>query len=723
MKVIGLKYGLIFFFLVLICSVHSNTSAQNARIYANAGANSGSSLLGSINNVQNAIDSDVGTNATLVVTGIGNSFVRPIFPSPVAAGTPARIKIGKPSGLLNLLTGVRVRAYLGGTTVSPWFTLNSLTGLLAGVETSEVIFTPVNAGGIPVVYDRIEIRLEGALSLRLSLDVYDVYYLSDELSVCDLVKDYLYGSTSNIVGGMNPVSNPQAAFDGNLGTYADLRANVGLFNKTHLTALFDDRSRSGDSVHVVLRNPGSLLDLSLLTQQFAINTYMDNLLVENMELLQTFISLSLLPGESDIYRLSFPTNEAFNRIEVSLGTGLLSGLGRLHVFDISRSEHSANIEIQNKDDFIFCVGEPLTFIQENTYPGDTYEWKIGNQLLGFNESVVLPEDLPPGEYQIDLLTFRRGCLNATEPTSIAFTLIDVPKKEDIDVIPTGEARRDGDRFIYYEGLNPITLIPNYENDDLPGEFSWYLDEAMTIPIYDGMVDFDGTTYSIDENNVLTVDNWVFRDPDPYEFYLAYTNQLGCLDVKPFNFEAEFIILPQEITHFKAQIRENNQVFITWKSEIKEGYFEVQRSQDDLNFQTISKIPVIIGENEYFVTDSIPSKNNYYRLVHKDLDHKVQFHSSLLRVDMPQMNSSFGKMKVYPNPFINEINILHISEFGDIVSVRIVSIEGNKVVFEQDIDQGAMTSKLTITDLGFLKRGLYILQVFGPTQMFAAKILK
>nr|WP_255742304.1 T9SS type A sorting domain-containing protein [Belliella calami] len=81
------------------------------------------------------------------------------------------------------------------------------------------------------------------------------------------------------------------------------------------------------------------------------------------------------------------------------------------------------------------------------------------------------------------------------------------------------------------------------------------------------------------------------------------------------------------------------------------------------------------------------------------------------------------MKVYPNPFINEINILHISEFGDIVSVRIVSIEGNKVVFEQDIDQGAMTSKLTITDLGFLKRGLYILQVFGPTQMFAAKILK
>ena len=723
MKVIGFKYSLIFFFLALICSVQNNAAAQNARVYANDEIISGSFLLGSLNNVQNAIDSDVGTNATLVVTGVGNAFVRPVFPSPVAAGTPARIKIGKPTGLLSLLSGVRIRAYLGGTVVSPWITLNSLIGLLAGEETSEVKFTPVNTSGVPVVYDRIEIRLSGVLSLGLSFDVYDVYYLSDELSVCESVKDYLYGSSSNLVGGFNPVYNPQAAFDGNLGTYADLRANVGVGNKTHLTALFDDPSRAGDSVHVVLRNPGSLLDLSLLTQQFAIKTYMDNVLVENMELLQTFLSLVLLPGESDIYRLSFPANGSFNRIEVSMGGGLLNALGNLHIFDISRSEHSAKIEIENEEDFVFCVGEPLTFIQENTRPGDTYEWKIGNQLVGINESVNLPEDLPPGEYQIDLLTYRSGCLNATEPTSIAFTLIDVPKKEDINVIPTGEARRDGDRFIYYEGLNPITLVPNYEDSDLPGEFSWYLDEAMTIPIYDGMVDFDGTTYSIDENNVLTVDNWVFRDPDTYEFYLAYTNQLGCLDVKPFNFEAEFIILPQEITHFKTQIKENNEVFISWKSEIREGYFEVQRSQEDLKFQAISKIPVTMGENDYLVTDSNPSKINYYRVIHKDPDHKEQFHSSLLRVNLPQMNSSFGKVKVYPNPFVNEINILNRSEFGDIVSVRIISLDGNKVVFEDNIEQEDLNTKLTITNLGYLQRGLYILQVFGPTQMFAAKILK
>ncbi|MCH7415013.1 T9SS type A sorting domain-containing protein [Belliella sp. R4-6] len=724
MKIIDSKYYLTFLIFVTLCASQREILAQNARVYAeNIAWGRSSFLAGSVSNLPRAHDSDPNLYATLNVSlGLGNSvWIAPIFDHTVVAGTPVRIKVGKSPGLLDLASSVTIRAFLGGTVVSTSINLGSLVGLLSGREISEVIFTPVNASGVPVSYDRIEIRLTGLLSLGLSFDVFDVYYLSDELSVCESVKDYLYGSTSGLLGGLNPVINPQRAFDGDLSTYAELLSALSVGNKTHLTALFDDPSRSGDSIHVVLKNPSGLLDLSLLTEQFSIKTFMDNTLVENMISLESFLSLSLLPGESDVYKLSFPTIGSFNRIEVSLEAGLLNALGSLQVFDISKTEHSANIEIVDEDSHIFCVGESLILQQDVIYSGDSYEWKIGDEILSEDATFGLPNDLPAGEYHIELYTYREGCINATEASSISITLIDVPDKELIDVYPSGEAKRDGDYFVYYEGLNPITLSPVYNDPNLLGEFSWYLDEALTTPIYDGMIDYDGTTYKIDENNALTINDWIFRDPDIYRFFLAYTNELGCLDVKPFDFEAVFVILPQGITNFMTQIKNNSQVHISWNSEVGNGFFELLRAQEDLNFYTISTLPITTGSSYEFI-DSLPKSVNYYKVVHKDFEQNHLYHSSLLRVKLSQIAEYNNVINVFPNPFVSELHILSNAELGADVLIKITAADG-KIVVSEKINNWDSRREFVVEDLFYLPKGAYILQIIDQNQMFTFKILK
>ncbi|MFD2033957.1 T9SS type A sorting domain-containing protein [Belliella marina] len=703
--------------------------AQNARVYADFGVESGrSTILGlptaSVTNPNNARDANPQTFATLNVNlGLGNfAWIRPRFDHTVPAGTKIRIKVGKSSGLLELASNVSIRAYLGGTQVSTTINLSSLIGLLGGEEVSELVFIPENAGGVEVSFDRIEINLSSLLGLGLSFDVYDVYYLSDEFSVCESVKDVLYGSTSGLLGGLNPVIDPGSAFDGDLDTYADLRGNVTIGNKTHVTALFDDPSRSGDSVHVVLRNPGGLLNLSLLAEQFAINTYMDNEPVENMALLESFLTLTLLPGESDIYKLSFPANQPFNRIEVALAGGLLNALDNLHVFEVSRTEHSAEIEIEDEEGHVFCVGESLTFTQEVIYPGDTYEWRIGGNPVGYNGSLILPDDLPAGDHQVELYTNRSGCLNPTEATTIGITLIDVPDKEYIDVIPTGEAERNGDYFVYYEGYNPITLSPVY-NTDLQGDFSWYLDAELTMPIYDGMVDFDGTVYNIDGNNILTIENWVFRDPDTYEFFLAYTNELGCMDVKPFNFESIFVILPLDILDFETHVKARDQVHISWKSEMEEGFFELQKAGEDLKFHTISKIPINPGNKRYLVIDAFPMQVNYYRVLHAGKGQNNQSFSSLKRVVLPHLIQDQSIINVYPNPFVNEIHVQTKEEIGEVSKIRIVSADGNNILLDQKLEDGGPSGLITIPNLGHLQKGVYILQIYGKSKLYTAKIIK
>ncbi|MCH7409818.1 T9SS type A sorting domain-containing protein [Belliella sp. DSM 111904] len=651
----------------------------------------------------------------MLIIAAGFAYVRPIFSHTLPAGTEARVKIGKVPSLLALLPNVSIQAYLGNSTAGQAVSGASLLNLIDGESTDEIVFVPRNASNVAVPYDRVEIRLSTTLSLGGELRVFAVYYLDDTLD-CDFEPDMIFGSTSELIGGVNPVLNPYNVLDGNLNTFASLRSNVSLASRTFLTALFDEHSRVGDSVSIVLRNVGGLLNANLLASSLRVRTFLDMNLSEDLALNPSFLNLTLLPGQTDVYRLTYPTSQVFNRLEVSLGQGLLNALTAVDVFEMERIQVSSPFEISNSDGTAFCQGDEVGFNQVRSYTGDQYEWMVDGQVVGSSSSLSMPLDLPPGVHTFQLRTFRNGCLEPDMLSQLDVTVHAVPNPDDFLVIPEGAAYTDGDTFTYLEGVNPIVLPPNYVSG-LQGTFHWYFDEERMQPVPNGFVAADGTSYSLDDD-VLTIDNWGFRD-EPYELYLAYTTEFGCETIRKYSFEALGIILPLVGLDLQGQ-EEGALVKLFWNSVIYVGDYVIERSVDGKHFQKIHEETAREGYIDFIDTQPTYG-NNYYRLGYFAPDHQTIIYSTLVRVI-----STFEQkrnLQVFPNPVKSELN-LKLPNIKDDLEVLIYSTQG-QLIFQSRVNFKSSQSNiyLTIEEVSSLKPGVYLLKVVSRNSIQTVQFVK
>lgn len=163
-----------------------------------------------------------------------------------------------------------------------------------------------------------------------------------------------------------------------------------------------------------------------------------------------------------------------------------------------------------------------------------------------------------------------------------------------------------------------------------------------------------------------------------------------------------------------------------ESELNNKAFELQRSEDGINFTTRATIAGngttglkhTYGYNDVLNTNA---KILYYRLRIVDNDGKISY-SQIVLVKLDGNTFSVEKMSVFPNPFVSKVNVVLHSTQQTTANFRVLSLDGRQVYAKKvAIENG--DNVVVLTDLQNLPKGTYIIEVSSGTEKYIKKIVK
>lgn len=171
-------------------------------------------------------------------------------------------------------------------------------------------------------------------------------------------------------------------------------------------------------------------------------------------------------------------------------------------------------------------------------------------------------------------------------------------------------------------------------------------------------------------------------------------------------------LPVKLTSFAASIN-NNQTELNWStaSEINNKGFEVEKSRDGVNFETVGFVKGVGNTNhinKYSFIDNNNS-NSFYRLNQLDFDGKNEFSNVISVTNTEELN-----LQITPNPFTNSIEI---NTNKNIVSAEIIDITGKSRILE--VINGTNASIIT----NQLSNGIYFIRINNGETIITKRIIK
>jgi len=175
-------------------------------------------------------------------------------------------------------------------------------------------------------------------------------------------------------------------------------------------------------------------------------------------------------------------------------------------------------------------------------------------------------------------------------------------------------------------------------------------------------------------------------------------------------------LPVELLYFDAYER-NSQVTLDWATatEINCDYYQVERSKDLINFETVGTIQGAGNStntlNYSLIDDSFISGTWYYRLVQFDFDgQSTEYQPKAVHIDQK------NQLTIYPNPATEQVRIAH-SGLGTLVQIKLFSSRG-QVVKSIQTDQSNV--QVPLQDL---VPGLYTVELSGDGGTIRQKVIK
>ncbi len=172
-------------------------------------------------------------------------------------------------------------------------------------------------------------------------------------------------------------------------------------------------------------------------------------------------------------------------------------------------------------------------------------------------------------------------------------------------------------------------------------------------------------------------------------------------------------LPIELLSFTAQWQDKNYqtAKIEWSTatEINNETFEVQRSIDGVNFETIIRKDGAGNSTEpidYEVLDTAPYRDRptYYRLKQIDFDGSYSYS----QIDVIEPLTQLDIIKLYPNPVVDNFTYEVYSSTTTAVKTTITNNLGQLVYhMESEMAKGVSKHTLAISDLA---KGEYIIQI-------------
>ena len=182
-------------------------------------------------------------------------------------------------------------------------------------------------------------------------------------------------------------------------------------------------------------------------------------------------------------------------------------------------------------------------------------------------------------------------------------------------------------------------------------------------------------------------------------------------------------LPIALVSFTANLN-SGKVNLNWitATEINNNFFTVQKSQDGINYETVTTVKGAGNNNtilEYNATDSNPySGVSYYRLVQTDFD-GAQTYFAPMKINN---NLSTQEINVYPNPVSSSDPVFYISipEGDEEVLVLIRDIQGRECYSRLIVD--ANHELIPITTQEPLAAGMYVIVASSNHYSYSKKFI-
>ena len=430
------------------------------RVYGNDAQQHGKSLLGDITNPSQAADQNPSTFSTLtdgvnVGNLLGKTFQNIKWSgSPIAAGTPVTVKLGKSMTVAQVIGGLLVEPIdaAGNSVGAPQIVDGDIANIVAGENIYDFTFTPTNAAGALVPYSGVKVHLIGLITAGQSVNLYEAYYHSAGTPDCtnpNGVIDILHGIERSIGGvgvlnALNFVTDATNAVDGNEATSALLNNVVNVNAYTRLEVAYNTPALVGDTLTIKLETPSSLLTVGLL-QAFTIQPYLGNVAVgapihNNASLL----NITLLDGgnKADV---KFIANAPYDRIKILYG-GLVTALSQLKVNEIIRTIPAVVAGPNNDNVFEICPGDDITI----PAPDNCTTYEIYDAITGGNKVDITK--LASGTHTLYVQTIRFGTCAVGTRTEI-----------EVRVKPAGVVADIADILVNGMNLNaPLCIAPDVD---------------------------------------------------------------------------------------------------------------------------------------------------------------------------------------------------------------------------------------------------------------------
>jgi hypothetical protein len=184
------------------------------------------------------------------------------------------------------------------------------------------------------------------------------------------------------------------------------------------------------------------------------------------------------------------------------------------------------------------------------------------------------------------------------------------------------------------------------------------------------------------------------------------------------------ILPVNLISFTAKV-EGEKSKLEWAtaSENNNKHFDIEVSNDGLSF---IKIGTLAGagtssqQNRYVFYDQHPSNgNNYYRLIQFDHDGKKQDLGIIalnFKIDLK------WNVNIYPNPFINDVNIVLNNYLGKNIQVSLVNTNG-QLIHQELINTSLEKNSYHLNFNKVIPSGQYVITIKGEGLNEAINVLK
>jgi hypothetical protein len=281
-------------------------------------------------------------------------------------------------------------------------------------------------------------------------------------------------------------------------------------------------------------------------------------------------------------------------------------------------------------------------------------------------------------------------------------------------------------------------------DQLPAGFSFQSTDATSQVTASNStsVPSNGATGSITfEGGVVSGANTSYRVPAAGSLILKYTattssssasnltttvrDYIGIKEVgSAQNIVSVSTTLPISLVSLNATWL-NNFAKLHWisASEINSDKFEIEKATGNQPFRKIGEVIASGNTTEtsaYSFVDSLPGAGtNYYRL--KMIDRDLQYkYSPVVSLNNDQHRTFVEK--VYPNPFVGDINMQVFTEKKQTVLIKVVDMGGKIILQKRQVWQRG-ASVITLDQLDKLQAGTYFIHLVTDTGDYHNKIIK